>query len=113
MKEMICITCPKGCHLQIDEATLKVAGNGCPRGVIYAQNELTNPKRTVTSTVAISGSFLARCPVRTSAPIPKDRMKDLIAALKEIRLTSPVRTGDVVLANVFDSGADVIVTRDL
>ena len=83
MKEMICITCPKGCHLQIDEETLAVTGNGCPRGVIYAQNELTNPKRTVTSTVAITGSFLPRCPVRTSAPIPKALMTDLVAELKK------------------------------
>ena len=113
MKEMICITCPKGCHLQIDEQTLEVRGNGCPRGVVYAQNELTDPKRTVTSTVAISGSFLARCPVRTSAPIPKGKMKELVALLKGCRLTSPVKTGDVVLQNVFDSGADVIVTRDM
>ena len=113
MKEMICITCPKGCHLQIDEATLKVTGNGCPRGVTYAQNELTNPKRTVTSTVAITGSFLSRCPVRTTAPIPKGKMEELVALLKNYTLTSPVRTGDVVIANVFDSGADVIVTRDM
>ena len=113
MKEMICITCPKGCHLQIDEETLAVTGNGCPRGVIYAQNELTNPKRTVTSTVAITGSFLPRCPVRTSAPIPKALMTDLVAELKKFTLASPVKTGDVVIADVFGTGADVIVTRDM
>ena len=113
MKEMICITCPKGCHLQIDEQTLQVTGNGCPRGVIYAQNELTNPKRTVTSTVAISGSFLPRCPVRTTAPIPKGKMKELVALLKKHTLVSPVKTGDVVLKDVFGTGADVIVTRDM
>ena len=113
MKEMICITCPKGCHLHIDEKTLQVTGNGCPRGVIYAQAELTNPMRTVTSTVAIRGSFLARCPVRTSAPIPKSKMKELVALLKNYTLTSPVRTGDTVVKNVFGTGADVIVTRDM
>ena len=113
MKEMICITCPKGCHLQIDEETLAVTGNGCPRGVLYAQNELTDPKRTVTSTVAITGSFLPRCPVRTSAPIPTALMKDLVAELKNYTLASPVKTGDVVIADVFGTGADVIVTRDM
>ncbi|MBQ9467763.1 MAG: DUF1667 domain-containing protein [Clostridia bacterium] len=110
---MICITCPKGCHLQVDETTLTVRGNGCPRGVVYAQNEMTDPKRTVTSTVAISGSFLARCPVRTTAPVPKGKMKELVALLKEHTLVSPVKTGDVVIKNVFGCGADVIVTRDM
>lgn len=113
MKEMICITCPKGCHLQIDEESLKVTGNGCPRGVVYAQNELTNPKRTVTSTVAIRNSFLPRCPVRTSAPIPKGKTEELMSLLKNCTLNSPVKRGDIVLANIFDSGADVIVTRDM
>ena len=113
MKEMICITCPKGCHLQIDEQTLEVRGNGCPRGEIYAKNELTDPKRTVTSTVAIEGAELPRCPVRTTAPIPKGRMRDVIAELKKHTLRSPVKVGDIVVKDIFGSGADVIVTRDM
>ena len=33
MRELICITCPKGCHLKVDEENdYKVTGNGCPRG---------------------------------------------------------------------------------
>ena len=31
-KELICISCPKGCHLKVDEEANKVTGNGCPRG---------------------------------------------------------------------------------
>lgn len=113
MKEMICIICPNGCHLQVDEETHAVSGNKCPRGVQYAIAELTAPMRTVTSTVRISGSFLERCPVRTSAPVPKEKMKDLVTLLKSVTLVSPVKRGDVVLRDVFGSGADVIVTRDM
>lgn len=33
MKELICIVCPRGCHLKVDEACgYTVTGNGCPRG---------------------------------------------------------------------------------
>ena len=33
MKELICIVCPKGCHLQVDEAhDYAVTGNSCPGG---------------------------------------------------------------------------------
>lgn len=113
MKELICVTCPKGCRLQIDEQTLKVSGNTCPRGAIYAQNELTDPKRVVTTTVAISGAALPRCPVRTTAPVSKGLMIDIVKELKNFHLTAPVKVGQVVVQNILGSGADVIVTREL
>ena len=53
MKELICITCPKGCHLKVDEQTYAVTGNSCPRGAVYGANELRNPVRVVTSTVIV------------------------------------------------------------
>ena len=54
MRELICITCPKGCHLKVDEENdYKVTGNGCPRGAIYGKKECTHPTRVVTSTVKI------------------------------------------------------------
>ena len=73
MKELICIVCPKGCHLKVDETNdYKVTGNGCPRGEEYGKIELTHPTRVVTSTVQCSGGAHPRCPVKTSAPIPKE-----------------------------------------
>ncbi|HOJ98963.1 MAG TPA: DUF1667 domain-containing protein [Termitinemataceae bacterium] len=53
MKEFTCIVCPQGCHLVIQEdaeGRLLVSGNRCPRGALYAQEELTMPKRLVTAT---------------------------------------------------------------
>ena len=45
MKEVICTCCPKGCHLQVDEANdYKVTGNGCPNGIAYGKEELTHPR---------------------------------------------------------------------
>ncbi|MGL5709777.1 MAG: DUF1667 domain-containing protein, partial [Cetobacterium sp.] len=55
MKEMICILCPMGCHLNIDiENNYKVTGNSCPKGEIYGKEELIAPKRVVTSIVRVS-----------------------------------------------------------
>ena len=54
MTELICITCPKGCHLSVDEKNdYAVTGNSCPRGVEYGKSELLHPVRVVTSTVRI------------------------------------------------------------
>lgn len=51
MKEISCIVCPNSCLIKIDETTYKCSGNKCLRGVKYAINELTNPMRTITSSV--------------------------------------------------------------
>ena len=41
MKEIICIVCPRGCQLTVDEANgYAVTGNGCPRGAAYGKSEL-------------------------------------------------------------------------
>ncbi len=113
MKEFICITCPKGCHLKIDEETLEVSGNNCPRGAVYAKGELTAPKRTVTTTVALVGGELPRCPVRTTSAVPKEMVVEIVRELKKHTLSSPVKIGQVVTANILGTGADVIVTRNL
>ena len=40
MKDLICIMCPKGCHLKVDEEHgYTVTGNRCPRGAEYGHNE--------------------------------------------------------------------------
>lgn len=61
MTSIICITCPKGCRLSVDEENgYKVTGNGCPRGEIYGKNELQHPVRVITSTVRIEGAAVPR-----------------------------------------------------
>ena len=52
IKEVICICCPCGCHLQVDpENDYNVTGNACPNGAAYGREELTHPTRIITSTV--------------------------------------------------------------
>lgn len=114
MKELICITCPKGCHLRVDEEHgCAVTGNGCPRGEAYGKAELIHPTRMVTSTVRCTGGSRPRCPVKTSRPVPKDRVFDVVAALDAVELASPVHIGQCVIQNVCGTGADVIVTKNI
>ena len=114
MKELICINCPLGCHLSVDDkdvANIKVSGNTCPRGVTYAVSEVTAPKRMVTSSVTVINSKVKRVSVKTSAPIPKDKIFDCLAEIRKLRINAPVAIGDVLLSNVCDSGSDIIATR--
>ncbi len=114
MKELICIVCPKGCHLTVDEEhDYAVTGNGCPRGAEYGRRELTAPTRVVTSTVRCTGGAHPRCPVKTDRPIPKALIFDAMSALDTVELHAPVHIGDLVLENVCGSGANIVVTRNL
>jgi CxxC motif-containing protein len=103
-----------GCHLQVDEENdYAVTGNTCKRGAVYGRNELMNPTRVLTTTVAIDGASHGRMPVRTADAIPKGKLFDAIEELKKVRLTSPVHCGDVVLKDLLGTGVDVIASRDL
>lgn len=112
-KEMICITCPMGCHLTVDTETLEVTGNTCLRGEEYAREELTAPKRVITSTVKIKGGIHNRVPVKTDGSIPKDFNFKCMDELAKIELVSPVKVGDIVIENVLGTGVNVVVCRDM
>jgi len=112
MKELICILCPRGCRLKVDD-NLNVTGNFCPRGIIYAKTEITNPTRSLTSTVKIKAKDAARLSVKTSQPVPKGKMFDCIRELDKVIVEAPIHIGDVVLHNVCDTGADFIATKDI
>ena len=112
MKEFICIVCPRGCHLKVDD-DMNVTGNTCPRGKVYALNEITNPTRMITSTVAIESEELRRVPVMTSAPIPKGKIFDVMAEINKVRIKAPVRINDVIIKNVLGFDSDIIATRNI
>lgn len=112
MKHLICIVCPRGCRLAVDEEQdYAVTGNGCPRGAEYGRIELTNPTRVVTSTVRCVGGVHPRCPVKTDKPIPKALVRAAAAALDGVTLTAPAELGQVVLRDVCGTGASFITTR--
>lgn len=113
MKELICITCPKGCRLSVNEQTLEVTGNACPRGVEYARKELTNPTRVLTTTVRLDGGALPRLPVKSSRDVPKPMLREIVLALRQITVRSPVHCGDVLVHDILGTGADIVATRSL
>lgn len=110
MRKFICIVCPKGCHLEVDD-NLKVTGNSCKRGETYGISEATNPVRMVTSTVKIKSELMTRLPVRTDQAIPKSRIFDVMAEINKLEVTAPVAIKDVLIADVLGLGANIIATR--
>lgn len=113
IKELICISCPIGCHLSVDTESMTVTGNNCKRGEAYGINEITNPVRIITTTVKIEGGIHKVLPVKTKEPISKDLNFKCIEILNNITLKAPVNMGDVVLENILDTGVDIVATREM
>lgn len=115
-KNLICINCPMGCALTVvmdADRVVSVSGNTCRRGEDYARKEVTNPTRIVTSTVRVAGGDVPFMSVKTKQDIPKGKIFDCIAALKDVEVTAPVHIGDVILENVAGTGVDIVATRNV
>ncbi|MFZ5351564.1 MAG: DUF1667 domain-containing protein [Bacillota bacterium] len=117
-KQVICIVCPMGCHVDISEdgnasEGYYTTGNKCIKGKEYAINELKNPTRILTSTVRIDSEKLKRLPVKTKSPIPKDKLFECMKEINRVRVKAPVRMGDVIIENLLGTGVDLVASRSL
>lgn len=112
-RNLTCIVCPRGCALTVsfdENGSIKsISGNLCPRGKAYAENECVHPVRTITSTVrCLDGEMI---PVKTSSPIPKELMFEVMKEINSVRAADDIRIGDAVIKDVLGTGADIIATR--
>ncbi len=69
--------------------------------------------RQLTTTVKIDGGIYSRLPVILSGEIPKERMMDVMEAVSDVKVTSPIKRGDVIVADVCGLNVDVIASRSM
>lgn len=113
MKEMICIVCPRGCRLTMDEKG-EIHGNFCRRGAIYGKQEATAPMRILTTTVTLYSEEDIRClPVMTEHEIPKEKMDAVMEALRHVKVKVPVQMRQVIVENILGLGVNVIATKEV
>ena len=115
-KEIICTVCPRGCHITADvegKNVQNVLGNFCKRGYTYALNEFVSPVRILTTLVKIEGKDGELLPVRTSAPILKDKIFECMEEIKKVSVKAPVKTYDVIIKNILGTGVDIVATKDI
>ncbi len=114
--KVICITCPKGCRLDVTRegtTVLKVDNCGCKRGEDYVKAELSDPRRMVATTVRIKGGIHPLMPVYTAKPFPKPRIRELLDALQKVQLEAPIHTGEVVVEDMLGTGIDILASREM
>lgn len=114
LRKLICIECPKGCRLICKikgRRLIKLSGNKCARGKVYAKAEIENPVRVLCAAAPAVGLELAVVPVKTDRPIPKSKIFDAMKAIKRIRVSKPAESGDVIRENIYGLKANLIATR--
>ena len=77
------------------------------------EQEIKNPVRNIASSVLVVGGTMPLCSVRLTAPVPKSRIFDVMEKMKEMKVSAPVKAGDVLIPNVLGLGSDVIATRNV
>jgi CxxC motif-containing protein len=115
-QRLTCIGCPMGCPLDlaiVDGQIVEVSGYECQKGDRYARQEFTDPRRGVSTTVACVNGLWPRLPVKTAAPVPKERVRDVANALHSIVVTAPVSLGQVIVEDVAGTGVLVVATRTM
>ena len=116
-KHITCTVCPLSCDVVLelgkDGEILSLTGNKCKRGEVYASKDHTAPERTLTSIVRVKGGVLPVLPVRTSRPIPKDKLKEGMLEVAKVNTQAPITMGDVIVEDFLHLGVDLVATRDL
>lgn len=115
-RELTCIRCPLGCQITVtlEGSEIKeVVGFTCKRGEDYARKEVLDPTRTVTSVVFIDSETEKMLPVKTKEDIPKDKIFDVMEALKNVHVKAPVKIGQVILENAAGTGVSIVAAKDV
>ena len=116
MRSITCIICPIGCKAKVtteNGQTTKIEDLECPRGEEYVTRELEAPIRDFFTTIRIKGSRIPVLPVRSTQPIPKERMLDCALELADVVIDAPVEAGDIIVKNPLGLHVDIVATRDM
>lgn len=108
--KLTCIMCPVGCQLEVTKQGKEyvVTGNNCIRGERYGKEEVTAPKRILTTLIQTHKGVL---PVKTTLPIPKEKIMEANRLISKMNIAEG-KSGDIVVSNILGTGADVVITGD-
>ena len=112
--ELTCSGCPLGCQITVEKENGEIkslTGYTCPRGKAYAEKEVTNPTRIVTSTVKVTGGEKPYVSVKTKSDIPKSMIFDVMKEINKVTAKAPIAIGDILLDNVAGTGVPIIATK--
>lgn len=112
--KLTCIICPLGCRIDVkleNDKIVDISGHSCPRGVKFAETEVYNPQRMLTSIVSLEGGEYPFLPVISEKEVPKDKLRDCISLLQTMQVKAPIKMGDIVQNNILETGVNIIAAK--
>lgn len=113
-KEITCVVCPIGCKIIVTNEEMNrgvIKGNKCKKGIEYTRNEVLNPRRMLTSSIRVYGGEWPLVSVKSSKPVPKDKIFTILTALHKMVIQAPVYSQQCLMKNVLNIGIDIIATK--
>ncbi len=112
--DVTCILCPIGCEIRVNRKILSIIdGPKCKRGIEYAKNEIINPRRIITTTMYVRNGEIPLVSVKTSRPIPKDKIFEILNIIKSKSVEAPIEIGQIIIKNILNTNSDIIATKSI
>jgi len=115
-RSITCIVCPLGCKISVkmlENGGCLAAGNGCKNGGLYAETEMTNPVRMLTTTISVRNGAIERLPVRTDKAVSKSKIPEYLQTIKRIKVEAPIKMGEVIGWKLLDTDVCVIAAKNI
>ena len=96
----------------LEDGTLRVQGNACQRGEVFARTEILDPRRTLTTSVATAFPDRPRLPVRIEG-VPEPRVLDAMNAIDGVTADRRLEAGEAVAEDFLGLGLRVIALSGL
>ncbi|MBD5544020.1 MAG: DUF1667 domain-containing protein [Lachnospiraceae bacterium] len=112
-KELTCIKCPRGCGILVEMdqgGIVSISGNQCRNGKEYAEKEVVNPTRVLTTTVKVLGGTEKVVAVKSKGEIPKEKLLPAMEQIKQAVAEAPVILGETILEDLCDTGIPLVAT---
>ena len=114
IRDIVCIKCPLGCAMRVvkNGSNIDVSGNNCNRGKLYAIEELTNPKRIVTSLIKTSKKLYS---VKTTDGVEKSKIFDVLREIEKLKVPKNATIGTILTNDILNQNCGVVITgvRDI
>jgi CxxC motif-containing protein len=115
-KNLTCIICPIGCKIAVKYNGKEfefIKGYKCIKGIEYTKNEIMNPRRILTTSVLVKNGQWPLVSVKSSEPIKKEKIFNILNKIKKTTVNAPVKSGKIILKNVDKTGIDIVSTKTI
>ncbi len=113
-RNITCIVCPIGCKILVKTDGTQfeiVGGNKCKRGIEYARSEALDPRRMLTTSVLVNEGEWPLVSVKSSKPVPKEKLFSILKEIKRTVVNAPVKSGQIIIKNTANTDINIVATK--